>query len=222
MDGAHLQDLIQRGLGRAAVAAGAWCDAFRPKGPHRPLAVENRYLKLPAAFSAPRGWFVHPEGYGQAAWWGVFDAAYTRPGDYIVRPESRAGANDGGTWFIAAQQPLLPVLCVRAARVVDVLRPGAEAVPGVGGYGGMTKAESTELLTDWPASVLVAGGSALGPLELPADPSPGSWEVLLPAVPGVVLRPGDLVVDDLGRAAVVGAAELSALGWRLLAKQATT
>ena len=52
-------------------------------------------------------------------------------------------------------------------------------------------------------------------------PSP-YWTVLLPAFPGVVLRPADLMTDDLGRTAVVAAAELTDLGWRLSVKQATT
>ena len=46
--------------------------------------------------------------------------------------------------------------------------------------------------------------------------------MLLPAFPGVVLLPADLMTDDLGRSAVVSAAELTALGWRLTVKQAIT
>jgi hypothetical protein len=38
----------------------------------------------------------------------------------------------------------------------------------------------------------------------------------------VILRPSDLLTDDLGRNAVVAAAELTDLGWRITAKQATT
>jgi hypothetical protein len=38
----------------------------------------------------------------------------------------------------------------------------------------------------------------------------------------VVLRPADLMIDDLGRNAIVSAAELTELGWRVSVKQATT
>jgi hypothetical protein len=152
----------------------------------------------------------------------VFDSAYTRPGDYIVRKESAPGAADGGTWFIAAQQPLLPVLCVCAPRVVSFVRPSTTTTSGVGSYGGFARDDANCLLTGFPASVLNASMAGLDPTALPADVIPESWEVLLPARPGVVLRTGDLMSDDLGRNGVVAAAELSDLGWRLLVKQTTT
>ena len=45
---------------------------------------------------------------------------------------------------------------------------------------------------------------------------------MMPAIPDVILRPSDLMADDLGRNAVVSAAELTDLGWRLTVKQVTT
>ncbi len=44
----------------------------------------------------------------------------------------------------------------------------------------------------------------------------------MPATPEVILLPSDLMTDDLGRNAVVAAAELTDLGWRMTMKQATT
>lgn len=214
--------MIQRGLGRAAMTLGDWCDAYRPDGAGDPLDVRHRFMRLQASFSLPGTPFMSPAGYGQATWWGVFDAAYTRAGDYIVRPESRRGAADGGVWFVAAQQPLLPVLCVRASRVVTLARPQAPGAPGVNGYGGVSLATATKLLTEWPASMMSMRGDGLDRAGLPADAADGSWHVLLPAPYGVVLRSGDLMTDDIGRTGVVVAAELTDLGWRLLVKQAAT
>jgi hypothetical protein len=215
----RLQDLIRRAYGRAAVSVGNWCDAYRSSDAVDPLHPKNRFMLLQAAFTSPRPDNNRPVGYGMATWWGVFDSAYTRPGDYIVRKESRPG---DGTWFIAAQQPLLPVLCVRAARVVSFVRAAATTTSGVGSYGGFTRADANSLLTGFPASVLNANMAGLDPTDLPADVKPESWQVLLPARPGVVLRTGDLMSDDLGRNGVVSAAELSDLGWRLMVKQTTT
>ncbi len=177
-------------------------------------------MLLQAAFTAPRPDSDRPVGYGMATWWGVFDSAYTRPGDYIVR--ERSSATDNGIWFIAAQQPLLPVLCVRAPRVVSFTRPASTTTSGVAGYGGYTSADADTLLTNFPASVLNADVLGLDPTDLPSDAVPESWQVLLPAPPAVVLRNGDLMSDDLGRNGVVSSAELSDLGWRLLVKQTTT
>lgn len=181
-------------------------------------------MKLQAAFSAAEAEFARPAGYGQASWWGLFDSAYTRPGDYLLRDESVPGAADGGVWFIAQQQPLLPVLCVRAARIVGFVRPAPLETTdaAVGSYGGFTFAAATALLADYPASVMNAYGGGLDPTDLPGDAPPRSWEVLLPAVPGLLLLNGDLMTDDLGRTGVVASAELTDLGWRALVKQTTT
>ena len=219
---AQLNDTVQRGLGRAARALGAWCDAFRPRGVVDPLQASNRFLKLQASFFAPGKAFVKPDGYGHAGWWALLDSAYTRPGDYILRPSSRAGAADGGTWFVASQQSLMPVLCVRANRVVRGARPGSAELAGVNLYGGVTAATAVPLFSGWPASVLSDGGGGLDRTNLPADAPAESWRVLLPKIEGIVLRGGDLLYDDLGRTGVVSAAELTELGWRLVVRQATT
>lgn len=225
MDALKLADRVRRSQGRAAVTLGAWCDAYRPSDITNPLRPQNCFMKLQAAFSAQEPEFARPLGYGQAAWWGLFDSAYTRPGDYLVRKESVPGAADGGVWFIAQQQPLLPVLCVRASRIVGFVRPApstSTSSSGVGTYGGFTLANATPLLSDYPASIMNAYGTGLDPTDLPGDAIPRSWEVLLPQVPGVVLLNGDLLTDDLGRTGVVASAELTDLGWRLLVKQTTT
>lgn len=214
MDAPKLQDRVSRGLGVAARRIGTPTDAFRPRGTADPLAKSNRYLRLAAAFSAPDGGFGRPNPYGTALWHGVFDAAYTRPGDYLVQP--------GGTWFIAAQQTLLPVLCVRAERIVSFGRPAAAARIGIGAYGGVSRQAITPLLTSWPASVLTASSGARSSADLPADGEASIWSVLLPAVKDVVLRSSDLMSDDLGRFGVISAAELTELGWRLQVKQVTT
>jgi hypothetical protein len=210
---ARLTDAVRRGMGVAARAAGEWAEAFRADGPSEPLRAGKRYLRLPAVFAAADGGFEHPPSYGHPLWIGVFDAAYTRVGDYLVAPS--------GTWFVAAQTRLMPVLCVRTNRVVSLLRPSAPVSVGVGAYGGIQAELAVPLMTSWPASVLSAGGGGLG-AELPADAGVGSWAVLMPAWPGVVLRTGDLMCDDLGRSGVVAAAELTELGWRLSVRQAAS
>lgn len=219
---ARISDLVQKGLGRAGRALGPMCEAYRPASATDPLSLANLFLRLPAAFAPHGGKFHAPQSYGQAVWDGLFDCAYTRPGDYIVRRESEAGAADGGIWFVAAQQKLLPPLCVRASRVVTFSRAPAAQSAGVSGYGGVESLTRTVLLSGWPASVLDAGSGGKYQADLPTDTSLGEWSVLLPVLPSVVLKAGDFMADDLGRSGVVGAAELSELGWRLNVKQAAT
>lgn len=214
MNPAVLQDRIYWGANVAARQLGALTDAYRPMGNVDPLALIHRYLRLPAAFTGPEGKFIHPNSYGSALSYGIFDAAYTRVGDYLVQGHS--------IWFIAAQQPLLPVLCVKTNRFVSFSRAVAPSATGVNTYGGVTAATTTPLLTSWPANVLGASGGGRPEADLPSDNTVPYWTILLPAIPNVVLRTADLMVDDLGRNAVVAAVELSELGWRLTVKQATT
>ena len=207
----RLQDYIARGLGTAARHIGACYDAFRSTSAMQPLAPANRYLRLQAAFDAEDPEFKRPAGYGRSAWFGIFDSAYTQPGDYLSGPS--------GVFFIAAQQPLLPSLCILTNRTLMVSRPAAPATPGLNRYGGVLRANATSLLSGWPASVLTAGSGSPG--DLPGDGNIPSWTILLPETP-VPLRAADLIQDDLGRAYVIGTAELTGLGWRILAKQAAT
>jgi hypothetical protein len=207
----HLQDRIARGLGTAARHIGEPYDAFRPTSADCPLAPPNRYLRLPAAFSAENPHFKHTNGYGRATWFGIFDSAYTQPGDYLCGPD--------GTFFIAAQPALLPNLCVLTNRVMSLSRPAAPTTPGVNTYGGVLAATAAPLLTAWPGSILTAGSGSPGDLQ--SDANIPSWTVLLPDTP-VPLRAADIIRDDLGRTYTIGTCEYSSLGWRILAKQAAT
>lgn len=210
----RLQDRIWWGMNVAARNVGMPTDAYRPRGASNPLAPENRFLRLHTVFANVSARDIRPVSYGTLVWRGTFDAAYTRPGDYLVRED--------GTWFIAAQQALLPVLCVRADRTVSFSRPAAQGSAGINGYGGVTAATLVPVLTNWRAGVSTASGGGKPEAALPGDATVPYWTVLLPAYPGTVLRVADLMEDDLGRNAVVAAAELGELGWRLTVKQATT
>jgi hypothetical protein len=210
----HIQDRIRWGLNVAARKVGASTDAFRPSCGTAPLSPHNRFLRLHAAFSGPDDRFLKPSSYGSAIWHGVFDAAYTQVGDYLVQ--------DRNIWFIAAQQNLLPVLCVKAERIVSFSRSEAPSTTGVNGYSGVTTDSNVPLLTDWPASVLGVGGAGQSAANLPSDQSVPYWTVLMPAFGDVVLLPADRMQDDLGRNATVAAAELTSLGWRITVQQTST
>ena len=180
MDQLCLQDRIHWGLNVAAQAIGVPTDAYRPAGPSEPLCPVNRFLRLHAVFCGVRGGFERANEYEHPLWSGIFDAAYTRVGDYLVQST--------GTWFVAAQQPLLPVLCVRADRVVSFTRAAAPTASGVNTYGGVTAATSTppsdELAGQCPSCLhSQAFRSRLCPETLVSR-----WTVLLPAHPDVILR----------------------------------
>ena len=204
-----LQDRLQRGLGVAARRIGTIHDVLRPKGNGPPLGRANRVLRLHASFNAEDPSYRKPQGFGQALWWGVFDSAYTRRGDYLAGPDA--------TYFVAAQQALLPVQCVRTNRVMTAWRPQGAGGAGASGYGGVRELPDERLIDRWPASVLMRAGGGSG--SLPGEAGAGSWTVLLPRLPAA-LRSADLLRDEMDQGYVVEVAEESELGWRLIVKSA--
>jgi hypothetical protein len=214
MNGRRLQDRLYLGLGLSARHVGQSADAFRPNGPINPLDSQNRFLRLPAAFVSAKGNDTRANAYGDVLWHGIFDASYTRAGDYLVM--------EAGKFFIASQDPLLPVLCVKTNRVISIFQPNAQTINAGNSYGGYSSGGSTKLMEQWPASVLGENRLTVSAANLPTDQGIPYWSVLLPAIARVILSPGDLITDDLNRTAVISGSELTDLGWRIGAKMATT
>ena len=217
MDAARLNDRVSRGMGQAAVHLGELYEAFRPRDAVAPLSPANRLLCLNAAFHAEDKDWNRSARYDQPLWFALYDTAYTRPGDYL--------RGSGGIFFIAAQPPLLPTVCVLTNRVVSFTRPDGARQPGSNGYGGVQQREEIVILDGWPASVLMAstGGRSAG--ALPGEPGAASWVVRLPALHGlraIELRQDDLMTDETGTVAIINAVELTELGWRLTTTQAIT
>jgi hypothetical protein len=214
MDGRKLQGRVNYGLGRSARYIGQWADAYRPSDALNPLNQQNRYLRLPAAFLPASGSDSRANTYGEPLWHGIFDASYTREGDYIV-----LGSR---VFFVASQDPLLPVLCVNTNRTISLARPNAQSNAAFNSYGGYTSTGTSALMAGWPANVLAENKTGASGAGLPTNVGVPYWNILVPSVVGVILSPGDLVTDDLGRTAVVSGTELTSLGWRINAKLATT
>jgi hypothetical protein len=212
MDADHLQDRLYWGLNRMANKIGQVTDAYRANGTSDPLDRSNRFLQLHAAFSRVDGNFAQPVGYEVAVWRGYFDASYTRIGDFLVRAPD--------IWFIAAQHSLLPILCIKANRVISVTR---QVIPAASTSTGTTVvASSINVISRWPASVLGTGTEGRPVTQLPGDTRIPNAIALLPSTHGQVLQPADVVTDDLGTTSIVVAAELTDLGWRLNVRAVTT
>jgi len=205
-----IQDRIARGLGVAARAIGAPASAFRASSAENPLEARNRFLRLPAVFHIGKN-FDRPSEYDAPLWQGIFDSAYTRPGDYLVQ--------DTATWFIASQPRLLPVLCVQVNRTLSFFRPEGPDAVGVNVYVGLRRDTLRPLLRNWPASMLGARAAGAPAADLPSDTVLANWTVLLPAFSGVTLRAGDRIEDDLTRVGVIANADLTDLGWRLAVRE---
>ena len=205
MDGWTLQNRINKGMGVAARRSGTPFTIYRPVGAIKPLIRQNRLLEIYVVFYPGNTQGGRGVDYGHSLWRGIYDAFYTRAGDYLVSRES--------TYFVASQQPGLPVQCVRTNRVVSVVRP-APALQG--GYSGFFSNPGETVLAEWPASLLVEGGH---PTEVKVGENKlGFCTLLLPTVP-TPPQVADVVNDDAGGVYAVGSAEQSLLGWRMTVRQ---
>lgn len=213
MDAHRLDDRLAWARNRVARHAGVDADAYRPVGSLKPLARSNRFLRIPALFTNGASGISQGGSFGNAICYGHFDHAYTRPGDYLVQP--------GMTAFIATQERLQPVVCVRTNQVVTIRRPIVPVDIGTNQYGG-TPAPSTELiLEDWPASMLGMATAGTSHAGLPSDTVLSQWTILLPSCAAPTIAPGDLLTTDgINRGHVI-TAERTYMGWRLIVRQAS-
>jgi len=212
VDSVKLQNRVYKGYQKAALRIGPIFNLYRPTDPLAPIGGPIAVLN--ASFNAEDMTYGRPNKYGKPTWFCLVDGTQTQVGDYLI--------NGDKTFFIAAQQTILPILAVDCNRTIDVIRPQQQTGVGAVGYGGDTDANETPLMTGWPASVLQGTKGEKGEVNLPGDVRNPWWQVLMPAFPGVVIRTADIVTDDLDRRYVVSSPELTDLGWRMTVQQAQT
>lgn len=214
MDATTLQSKIYKGYAAAAQRVGHVYQQYRPSSAINPISVGSLVGSRNASFNAEDMTYGKPNKYGKATWYALLDGTLTQPGDYFV--------GEDGTYFIAGMQPLLPILAVSCDRIVNVFRPQQQTGAGLNPYGGTVDQNQTELLTQWPASVLQGTKGEKDGAVLPGDVRLPWWQILLPAFPGVLLRSADILTDDIDRRYVISSPELTELGWRITAMQAQT
>ena len=212
MDGTRLQALASKGYGIAGRKTGTDYAQYRPSDALDPLATVLATLSASFDAKAPYG-FAAPNEYGDARWYGLLDTSAVQPGDYLT--------GQGGTFFIAAVQPLLPAFCINCNATLSVLHVPASAAVGVQiDYSAVYADAETEIMAGWPASLLFGGQRSQSEARLPGELALPAFTVLLPAFAGVTIQPSDVLRDSDGVRYVVQAAELSDLGWRLNARRA--
>ncbi len=214
MDAVTIQAKIYAGRAKAALRLGQDCNQYRPLTASAPLG--NQVGTLKAAFNAGDNTYRQPNLPGDAIWYADMDGRQTQPGDYLVR------VTDGQAFYIAGQQPMLPIVCVECNRRLLIMRQSAQNGVGVVGYGGMVSANEIAVLGAsgalWPASILIGGKSQPG-VGLPSSVKNTGWRIMLPSSAPVTILAGDIAQDDLGRRYSIEAAELSDLGWRINAQE---
>ena len=204
---ATIQSRIWRGYAKAAQRLGVAYQFYRPGGGAFPGAA---LFTRPVSLNAEDMSYGKPGKYGKPNWYALVDGTGTQAGDYFVGPQ--------GTFFVAAFQPLLPILAVECNRIAALSRVLEPSGIGAQAYSGMTVANQIPFATGVPCSILQGTKGERNPVDLPADTRLPWWAILMPAAVGAV-NDGDLIEDDLGRRYMVSSAELTDLGYRIIATQ---
>lgn len=215
MDGATLQSRIYAGYAKASLRIGLTFSQYRPTATTAPITAPYLLRTMLASFNAMDMHYGKPNLYGKPLWYCIADGSLLAVGDYLT--------GNGSTYFIAAMQPLLPILAVECNRTVTLYRPQQQAGVGAVGYGGNTAQNETMMASGFPASVLQGTKGEHGDVKLPGDVRNPWWSALLPNIPGGVrLRSDDVMVDDQGRRYTLSSTEQTDLGWRITAMEAET
>jgi hypothetical protein len=220
MNVAQLQQKIATGYAKSAQVLGLPNIVYRATSSLTPIAAGNALATLPASFNAEDMGYQKPQRFGNALWYCLIDGTQTHVGDYLV------GA--AGTFFIAAMQPLLPILAVKCNRAVRIARMPVQNGAGYVGYSGVVLGQEVDVLgtsgplgsfvSGWPAAILI-GGKSDKDSGLPSDVKQAGYEILLPASVPLTIVASDILQDDLGRNFAIAAAELTDMGWRILATE---
>ncbi|MDE1179495.1 hypothetical protein [Paraburkholderia sp.] len=121
MDSAKLQNRVYKGYQKAALRIGPLYGVYRPSSPLDPLGL-GPVVTLNASFNAEDMTYSKPNKYGKPTWFCLVDGTQVMVGDYLI--------NDSQTFFIAAMQPILPILAVDCNRTINVLRPQQQTAVG--------------------------------------------------------------------------------------------
>ena len=201
---------VRYGYGKGASAVGRLVTKYRPSGAGNPLATS--YGTTLAAFdTVPKFTFINPQKFGAPLFYALMDSTGVEPGDYLV--------GSGDTYFAITVPDIGPVEAVICNAVVTVTRTSPTLKAGQMPYGASTTATDAIMLQSWPASALLKNKGERLDTVLPGDTKTSAWEILLPASVPITLRTSDIIADTNGRRWIVGGAELTFLGWRILAQQ---
>lgn len=210
MDGATLQAKVYTGYAKAALRLGLSFNHYRSSSAINPIS--GSYLLGSILMSANINWaYDKASKYGNAIFQLLLDGNLTQVGDYLIGAKS--------TFFIAAMQPLLPILGVQCNQVFTIKRPTQPTGVGQVGYGGYQDSTATIIYEGCPACVLEGTKGEANQFNLPNDIRMPWWKILMPYLGGIKLLTGDIITDANGLQYELSSCELTDMGWRLTATQ---
>lgn len=205
---AHVQERISYGYAKAAEKVGQTFALYRAPNGINPIN-QNNYLQ-DVFVSANVSWdYMKASAYGNAVYQLIIDQRVIKAGDILV--------GNGVTFFINAAEPLLPTNGVQCNRSVRLTRPSGTHLAGANPYGGYDPLDVEEILLNCPVSILDKGRPASAGFKLPLDVGMPRTIILMPFLPNVEPRIGDLLDDDRGVRVALYSVEKTDFGFRCTA-----
>lgn len=216
VDFARVQNRIYYGYGKAAIRLGTTHDIYRSATGIDPLQPSNFFGSQLISVDQDLT-YVKTRKYGDLLWQFLpFNGLLLQNYDFFL--------NSDVTYYITDIVPtdrLSPPQCMECNAVVSVTIPINNLVPGVNDYQQYNPLAGTILISNCPCAILEHGRTAEISLKLPTSVKLPYYEVYLPDFDGVVIKPGYIVTDNIGRRMAVISAERTRryAGFRLIAGQ---
>lgn len=222
-EGIHQKILF--GYAKAALKLGATFNLYRSATPINPISEPN--LIGTTQMTASVSWdYMRASKYGNSLFNACLDAqsanapGSVQVGDYLTPTEGIDGViSDDNTYYVQSLQFDLPPQVVQCDQQINIIRPSQNTSIGYDGYVGYTPDTSIAVMTGMPASILKASKGQNAPTALPTDTREPMWTIFMPNLGNVIIRIGDIVIDEINQNYVITENELTELGWRLTAQQ---
>lgn len=211
MDAATIQAKVYYGYAKSAQYVGQTFNHYRPQSGQPIIGSATLLGSLNAGMTpaSASGFNFNKAGLDTNYFWACLaDGTQLQVGDVLQ--------DAAQTFFIAAMQPLLPMVAILANATITIKRPQVPSVFGAVGYQGLTEATETTLISGLPAAIRVASsGKNTRGQELPADaPGPDKYTLFFSATllgsPPVMER--DVIYDGMGRRFQVSGLEMTPVG----------
>jgi hypothetical protein len=189
---------------------------FRATNGAQPTSGGNRIATLACWITADmEGKARLPEAFAKPIVYGQFDPTLAQVGDYLI--------GQRGTFFVASINPPDPMQLVRCNRTASFFDTTKFTAKGLNtGYGGDIEGSETQLAAGWPCWMERGTKGDRGDANLPGDAKLPWFNVIVPNIPGVILRNNLILLSDQGFRHIISSVEQSPLGQRLVVKLATT
>ena len=213
---ATVQSKVLTGFSKAASVLGVPCQWYRPSDATAPIVPANLLGTAQVLFdtSPELNQGIPRKRDKPEEWYAATGTAGVTIGDYLVTPLAE-------TYFITTIDPFRPYRAVLCNRMVTITNPASMPLQGLNlGYGGDLAATETPVITGWPASLIKGPRGDSGDLKLPGDVKLPWEDMLLPVLPGVLLRNDMIVTYNDGAKSyrlIMSLVELTSLGYRATA-----